>query len=155
MASSQYTKADYQQAVQNLADRHNKAILNFLKHLCSYLKQHRFKTLYPPEAIIGDGYYWSCVVSPIGCEDKDRWIDLNVALCESPDYEGEPDLWEDAGVNWMFVASQWGGRILAQVSPYNYSHKCWFRPVNIRESSKRLNDIMRIDEAELYRCLTQ
>jgi len=80
--------------------------------------------------------------------ERPNRIDVSLMLEDATDYEGE----DGAGLGaFTMTIVEEGGRILGQVTPYNYTDDVWvrFTPKHYPELDRRLDIIRRADVAGL------
>lgn len=99
-----------------------------------------------------DDYGYCLFVSPT--DNPDDAIDVTYELGDSVDYEGED---EPQGVAPGIMIVRYGGEILGQIQPHNYTAACW---VLLSERSAQAEVEQRMDDIEdaydsIIKCLQE
>lgn len=77
-----------------------------------------------PGPMHDDTYRWAMSVWRTEADKQEGYekcIDVWLEIAEAHEYGDEPD----DGVNFGISITEWGGRILGDLTPHNYTDECW------------------------------
>jgi len=108
----------YQARVQEIATEYEAPMRRMLKEIVEVLVNMGFECsdLYD---MTDSELSWSFTCTPVG-EDKEKSFDVQITINESAEHSGTYD-----GINFSLNVGYWGGLIVGDCTPYNYTERVW------------------------------
>jgi hypothetical protein len=110
------TNKQWNKRTEVIKRRYAKRILAKLTAIQTLLRAEGHITDEPAESC--DDYRWSLLVD--ADKKMQNGIDITIQICESPEYDGT-----FAGITFRLDIVEFGGRILGEFSPYNWTEQVW------------------------------
>lgn len=135
----------YKQRIAAIKDKYNDRAIKILAGIRDDLLAEKFECD-EPEFMDGDLYKWSMIASRPGCGDDEKRLDISISLVEQQEFEGEGE-----GITFRWDMIEWGGAILGEIAPYNYTSDVWVDSTDEQAVEVRFGLIEQAD----YDCLAE
>lgn len=113
-------KRDRRRMQEEIRDRYDRRILAILRKIAESLRHAGF-AVDEPAAAHDDEYRWEFAIRRDPEQGSgDGNVEVTFRLCESEKCDGDA-----GGVNFGLDVVEWGGRILGDMCPFNYTDECW------------------------------
>ena len=123
-------------AVDAVKDEYDSKIRDLLQRLRKLCLDAGLHVPDDPFSMHNDvSYQWSLMVWRKPGRLNLDMVDISVEIVEAKEYGDDP---ED-GINFSLMITEWGGRILGQLSPYNYTPECWVPATDPEQVAARWN----------------
>ena len=110
--------AEYDERVEAIKNVYGPKIEDLMTDLAGYLRGEGWQTNGPHD-MSGDDYSWMLNIR-MGSAPDDDSIDITIEIAEAGTY-GDPP----TGINFGMMIVEYGGRIIGQWTPFNYTERCW------------------------------
>ena len=111
---------EYSKILESLAETCKPKMLAFLERIKTLLETDGY-VVTGPHDMCDDMYAWSLTVRKFAGDDDKNLIDISLEIAEEREYDN-PEGW---GINFGLDITEYGGRILGGLSPYNYTPQVW------------------------------
>lgn len=129
-----------EQVIESIAKEYGPKIIALLTRIGTICRDAGFNTDEPYD-FSDDTFRWSLVVWH-GERVDNNMIDFTIEISEAQQYGDEP---ED-GITFGLMIVEYGGRIVGQMTPYNYTPQCW---VSAHDASAVAERWQIMEEADL------
>lgn len=118
---------EYNDVIEKIKNTYGEPIIGLLNEIKADLEKNGIACEQPFE-MFDDEYRWvlDCYY-PYAAQDNEHMIDITLEIAEQRMYEGG----EDYGINFGINVVEYGGRILGQFNPFNFTGQVW---VDARDS---------------------
>ena len=114
-----FDEEKYNERIELLAERYNDRSLAVLNRMKEELVCEGYDCEGPFD-MHGDDYRWYLLAQRPGTTDEENRCELTIIIAEQFNYEGH-----GRGLTFRFDAVEWGGAILGECCPYNYTPDVW------------------------------
>lgn len=110
---------------EQIKEKYDEPIMDILSDISSYLADSGHYIVGTPFDMHSNTYQWLFTLyrrpdnSDLS-EPDNKDIDFTITIAESEFWVGKEN-----GVNFMFDIVEWGGRIIGNFAPGNYTENCW------------------------------
>lgn len=111
------SREDYTEVLDSLYQRTAPLAIAALTAIGEVCKAAGMKVTEPVDLSV-DTYEWNLSVYRSA---TDEGVDISLEIAESVEYDGEVEF----GVNFGVTAVEYGGRVLAGFTPFNFTSDCW------------------------------
>lgn len=113
---------DYLERMETLKERYEPRCLALLKQIAALCKEAGMYATEPVD-MSADEYKWGMGVWASPAQGPtEREVDVAITLEEAQEY-GDDEV--PMGMSWSLTATSYGGEIVGELRPYNFTPQCW------------------------------
>lgn len=120
----------YSENIEALCNTYKPKALKVLGEIATAARARGF-VCEDPFDMSDEEYRWSLLIQEKGA-DSNSGVDVTLTIAESNVHDGEGD-----GVNFMLDLTEYGGRIVGGVAPYNFTSDVWVEMVDTDAVARR------------------